>query len=237
MEENEAGHVRPGPRRRSRGALTFVREVLKAKPYPKQDEILRAMSRSRRVSVVGCNGSGKDWAAARVVLWWMNTREPAKAIVTGPTSRQVDDIVWNEIRFAYAEAQDRLAGKMFRTSRYAIDEVSFALGFATNSPYNLQGFHSPNLLVVVTEAHAVDQDDMDAVRRLNPKRLLMTGNPFTTAGVFYDSHHSRRELYKTVEISAFDTPNVKARRVVVPGMITRQDIADRKEEWGGSRTT
>jgi phage terminase large subunit len=190
------------------------------------------MSRSRRVSVVGCNGSGKDWAAARVVLWWMNTREPAKAIVTGPTSRQVDDIVWNEIRFAYAEAQDRLAGKMFRTSRYSIDEQSFALGFATNSPYNLQGFHSPNLLVVVTEAHAVDQDDMDAIRRLNPQRVLMTGNPFTRAGVFYDSHHSRRELYKTVQISAFDTPNVKARRVVVPGMITRHDIADRKEEWG-----
>ena len=114
--------------------MTFVREVLKAKPYDKQVEMLRAVSRSRRVSVVGCNGSGKDWAAARVVLWWLNTRYPAKAIVTGPTSRQVDDIVWNEIRFAYAQAQERLAGRMFRTSRYEIDEQSFALGFATNSP-------------------------------------------------------------------------------------------------------
>ena len=205
---------------------------MREKPYEKQVEILKAMSRSRRVSVVGCNGSGKDWAAARVVLWWMNTRHPAKAIVTGPTARQVDDIVWNEIRYAYGNAQDRLAGRMFRTSRYALDEQSFALGFATNSPYNLQGFHSPNLLVVITEAHAVDDGDMDAIRRLNPTRLLMTGNPFVTAGVFYDSHHSRRELYKTVQIGAFDTPNVKARRVLVPGMVTRRDIADRKDEWG-----
>ena len=48
-----------------------MREVLKEKPYYKQEEILRAVPKSRRVSVVGCNGSGKDWAAARVVLWWL----------------------------------------------------------------------------------------------------------------------------------------------------------------------
>ena len=121
---------------------------------------------------------------------------------------------------------------MFRTSRYEIDEQSFALGFATNSPYNLQGFHSPNLLVVITEAHAVREADVDAIRRLNPARLLMTGNPFVTAGAFYDSHRSRRELYQTVQISPSDTPNIKMRRLVVPGMISLQDINDRKEEWG-----
>ena len=210
----------------------FVREVLTEKPYEKQAAIFRAVARSRRVSVVGCNGSGKDWAAARVVLWWLHSHHPAKAIVTGPTSRQVDDIVWNEIRSAYVRAASRLQGRMFRTSRYEVDEQTFALGFATNSPYNLQGFHSPNLLAVVTEAHAVGTDDMDAVRRLNPGLVLMTGNPFATQGVFFDSHHSRRELYETVRISAFDTPNVKSGKSIVPGMITLQDISDRKEEWG-----
>jgi hypothetical protein len=168
--------------------VTFVREVLKERPYSKQVE------QSRRVSVVGCNGSGKDWAAARAVLWWTQSRTPAKAIVTGPTTRQVDDIVWNEIRAAYGQAPDRLAGRMFRSSRYELDEQSFALGFATNSPYNLQGFHSPNLLVVITEAHAVREADINAIRRLNPTRLLMTGNPFITAGSFYDSlEHIRSE--------------------------------------------
>ena len=191
-----------------------------------------AIARSRRVSVVGCNGSGKDWAAARAVLWWMHSRSPAKAIVTGPTTRQVDDIVWNEIRAAYSQAPDRLGARMFRTARYQLDEQSFALGFATNSPYNLQGFHSPNLLVVITEAHAVREADINAIRRLNPSRLLMTGNPFVAAGVFYDSHHSRREMYRNIQIGAFDTPNIKEQRAVIPGMITQQDIDDRKEEWG-----
>ena len=131
--------------------------------------------------------------------------------MTGPTNRQVDDIVWNEIRAAYSKAPDKLGGRMFRTPRYEKDEQSFALGFASDSPYNLQGFHSPNLLVVITEAHAVREADINAIRRLNPTRLLMTGNPFKNSGAFFDSHHSRRELYQSVQISAFDTPNIKSR--------------------------
>ena len=212
--------------------VRFVREVLGEQPYDKQESILKAVARRRRVSVVGCNGSGKDWAAARVVLWWMHSRSPVKALVTGPTTRQVDDIVWREIKYAYSGASGKLPGRMYRRSRYELDDQSFALGFATDSAYNLQGFHSPNLLVVVTEAHAVGVDEMNAIRRLNPKRLLMTGNPFATAGDFYDSHHSKRDLYRPIQISAFDTPNVKRGRRSVPGMITRQDIADRRDEWG-----
>ena len=212
--------------------VEFVKETLGGEPYPKQEEMLMGVLESRRTSVVGCNSSGKDWAAARAVLWWLHTRSPAKAVVTGPTSRQVDRIVWNEMRQAHAAAQGRLRGRMFRTSRYEVDEQTFAIGFATNSPYNLQGFHSPNLLIVVTEAHAVKDDDMDALRRLNPARLLMTGNPFVSAGAFYDSHHSRRHLYRTVQIGAHDTPNLGGKGIVVPGMITAEDIADRREEWG-----
>ena len=212
--------------------VEFVREMLGDEPYSKQEDVLRGVAESRRTSVVGCNGSGKDWAAARAVLWWLHTRTPSKAVVTGPTSRQVDHIVWNEIRHAYAGSAGRLGGRMFKTSRYEVDDRTFAIGFATNSPYNLQGFHSPNLLVVITEAHAVSDGDMDGLRRLNPARLLMTGNPFTSAGAFYDSHHLRRELYRRVRIGASDTPNVEAGRVVVPGMITEEDIADRKAEWG-----
>ena len=211
----------------------FVREALGENPYEKQVEILKAVPEHRRVSVVGCNGSGKDWTAARVVLWWVNAYSPAKAIVTGPTTRQVSDIVWREMQSAFAgAAEGKLKGKMFRTSRYEVDADTFALGFATDSPYNLQGFHSPNLLAVITEAHAVDDRDMDAIRRLNPRRLLMVGNAYVSPGTFYDSHHSKRRLYKAIKISAEDTPNFTQAESYVPGMMTRQDMADREAEWG-----
>ena len=136
-------------------ALEFVKDALGEEPYGKQQDILRAVdSEARRVSVVGCNGSGKDWTAARVVLWWVHRYSPAKAVVTGPTLRQVEDIVWNEVQFAYGKAAEKFPGKMLK-NRYDIDEQTFAVGFTSNSPHKILGYHSPHLLAVVTEAHAV----------------------------------------------------------------------------------
>ena len=99
--------------------VAFVREALPdaGLPYPKQAEMMRLAVSNRRVSVVGCNGSGKDWAVARLVLWWIETREQAKAIVTGPTQRQVDEVLWREMRFAYAMAGRALSEEM-RRARY-----------------------------------------------------------------------------------------------------------------------
>ncbi|MDA1173563.1 MAG: hypothetical protein O2826_03480 [Chloroflexi bacterium] len=73
--------------------MGFIREVLgdAGEPYAKQREIIDAVLRSRRVSVAGCNGSGKDWTVARIILWWIGTQPQAKVIVTGPTQRQADE--------------------------------------------------------------------------------------------------------------------------------------------------
>ena len=194
--------------------------------------MVEAVKDNRMVSVAGCNGSGKDWTAGRVVLWWMLNHYPAKVIISGPTHRQVADIVWNETRIAYNNSKYPLGGRMYQTTRWQLDDQHFALGVVTNDPYNLQGFHSPNLLVVITEAHAVKQPEIEALRRLNAKTVLMTGNPFTTQGEFYDSHHSMRHLYKTIQISAFDTPNIIEGKQVVEGMVSMEDIEDRKAQWG-----
>ena len=92
-----------------------MENVLGATPYDKQLEIMEAVKNNRRVSVVGCNGSGKDWTAARTLLWWMCMAYPSKVIVTGPTYRQVHEIVWNEVRHAYRNSRVPFKGRMFQT--------------------------------------------------------------------------------------------------------------------------
>ena len=210
----------------------FVRDVLgeAGMPYSKQVEMLEAVVEHRRVSVVGANSSGKDWTAARAVLWWMETRTEAKAVVTGPTQRQVEEIVWQEMREAYTVAEERLGGKML-ASKYRIDEKRFAIGFSTNKACNIQGFHSPNLLVVVTEAHAVPQDQIDAIKRLHPKRLLLVGNAMSLDGEFYESHHSRRARYHRIKISAYDTPNFTGEHGGLPGLVTPEDAEELALDW------
>jgi phage terminase large subunit len=200
--------------------------------YDKQLQMAEAVRDHNRVAVVGANGTGKDWQSARVMLWWMATRYPAICVVLGPTHRQVSDIVWKEARSAYLTARMGLGGQMYRTARWELDDRHYAVGFSTDNEYNIQGFHSPNLLVILTEAHNIEQSHIDAVKRLNPARMLLTGNAFASSGEFYDAFHGGSDLYHTIEIAASDTPNIQMGREVIPGMVTAQQIEERRKEWG-----
>ena len=222
--------------------VKFVQEVLGERPYGKQREMLRTVLARRRISVVGCNSSGKDWAAARAILHWMEFNCPAICVVVGPSHRQVNDIVWNEVRKAFGNRRtvEDWGLRLFRTARLECltsPESHYAIGLSPKDEYNLLGFHSPATLVVVTEAHAVRQEDFDSIRRLNPKCILMTGNPFAVQGEFFNSHHSLRGLWDPINISVFDTPNLGPEAPYdgypeYEGMATKRTVAERAEEWG-----
>ena len=210
----------------------FFDNVLGVEPYAKQLEIVDALRDNQRVAVVGCNGSGKDWMSARIMLWWQSVHYPAITVVLGPTHRQVSDIVWKEARSSFLEPKFPLGGRMYQTARWEHDDRHYALGLAVDNDMNLQGFHSPNLLVIITEAHNVSQSHIDAVKRLNPAKILLTGNAFANGGEFFEAFHGGAGLYKTIEISAFDTPNIIEGSNRIPGMVTREQIEERRREWG-----
>ena len=211
----------------------FVENVLGAagKPYSKQRDMLSAVAASRRVSVVGANGCGKGWALARLILWWVETRARAKVVVLSSTQRQVCEVLWQELAAVCDAAGDALSGKLTR-GRYTISPERFAIGFATNNPDNIHGFHSPELLLIVDEAHAVRESHFDAALRLNPAKTLLAGNAFSTSGTFYESHHARRHHYDRIRISAYDTPNLTGKEPAAPGLINADDIADKALHWG-----
>src|SRR3990167_941905 len=210
----------------------FFDHVLGAVCYPKQAAILQAVARHSRVAVCGANGTGKDWAAGRLLLWWLQTRRPAKVVVIGPTERQAHDVVFSEAQTAFRQARVPLGGVMAQTARYQIYEETFAVGFATDNPLNIQGYHSPNLLVIITEAHNVAQSHVDAIKRLNPACLLLTGNALATSGEFHAAFYEARDAWHTVHIAAQDVPGVADDAPEIPGLITRQRVAEAAAEWG-----
>lgn len=200
--------------------------------YQKQLDIFKSVRDNRRTSVVGATSSGKDWATGRLLLWWLAIHDEAAVIVVGPTSRQVDEIVWREARDAYKKSKMPLGGRMFETSQYEIDAKRYALGFSTDKPFNLQGFHSPHLLVIVTEAHNVSDDHFHAIEYLNAERVILTGNALSVSGEFYRAHNTRDGMYHTIKIEAKDTPNIQQGRVVIPGMLTVADVEDKRRKLG-----
>lgn len=214
---------------------TFLYHATGDKLYGKQKQIARALTKERRVAVKGCNASGKDYLTGRLVLWWQQYYNDAITVVIGPTDRQVKKVVWEHTRTAYNRANANgvnLGGRMLETAEWKIADNHFAIGFSTDDPNNIQGFHSPNLLVIVTEAHQVPDTHIDAAFRLMPRCLVMTGNPFSISGTFFEAFHSQADRWATYTISAFDTPNVRARESRVPGLITIEDVEDRRAEVG-----
>jgi len=216
----------------------WFRDALGANAYDRQLEIPRSVLQNRRTAVLGANSTGKDFMAGRIVLWWLmgwlERKEPAKVVIIGPTGRQVSEIVWRETRQAFYAAKVPMEGKMLpKDAKFEIADDTFAIGFATDKPYQLQGFHSPHLLVIVTEAHGMADEDMQAIIRLNPERMLLTGNAIVQSGEFYEALEGTKvDIYHGIRISAFDSPNVQSGVVVIPGLVTTEDIEDRKREWG-----
>jgi len=202
------------PHERFDRPVEFVRHDLKTPLWGKQAQILRAIKRNRRTAVRSSNGSGKTFVAATAVIWWLMAHpyEPAMVVTTAPTQHQVRDLLWREIRSLYAKNATLIGGTLGRTT-LEIDHNHYATGLSTDSPERFQGFHETNILFVVDEASGVREQVFDAIEgsmTSRRARLLLIGNPTSLAGTFYKAFHQRRTQYKTIHISAFDTPNLSA---------------------------
>ena len=206
----------------------FAKDYLGIHPWKKQREILSAIASHSRVAVRSCNGSGKTFTAALAAIWWLMAYDEAIVITTAPTERQVQNLLWREIRGIYLKNRDLIGGKITAT-RLELSSKRYAFGFSTNTTERFQGFHNQNLLVIVDEASGVKEPIFDAIRSClttaNAK-LLMIGNPQNLSGTFYDAFHKNRQRWETIHVSAFDTPTftreIAAHEPPPPGILTRE---------------
>ena len=187
----------------------FAERFFGVRPWSKQREVLRLLRDHDLVAVRSCNGSGKTFTAALATLWWLVAhQDEATVITTAPSERQVKELLWREIRKLHGRNPEWLGGKLTST-RLELSERRFAYGFSTDTAGRFQGFHSENILVIVDEAAEMREHIFDAIfgsLTSENAKMLMIGNPSRLAGTFYDAFHKNRGRWKTVHISAFDTP-------------------------------
>ena len=214
--------------------VRFARQVLGVNLWSKQEEVLEAVRRERRVAVKSGNGLGKDFTAAVAVLWYLHCHDPAIVLSTAPTFRQVRHVLWRQIHSLYRRASDTLGGRMLDT-RWELAEDRYAMGLSASDADQFQGFHSPNMFVVVDEAEGVDEEiyeAMESVMTSANTRLLLIGNPTTTSGGFHRAFHRERGIYRTITISALESPNVRQGRIEIPGLTTAAWVEERRAMWG-----
>ena len=126
----------------------FAQEVLGVNLWAKQIEVVEAIRDHQRVAVKSGNGLGKGFSAAVAILWFLVCHEPAVVLSTAPTFRQVRHVLWREVHRLYLKGKYSLGGKLLET-RLEMDGERFALGLSADSGDEFQGFHSPNMLIVV----------------------------------------------------------------------------------------
>ncbi len=187
-----------------------------------QKAIVRSVQHNPRTVVKSGHARGKDYTAALVSLLFVYLKSPAKVISTAPTQRQVRDIMMSEAKRIWLRAKIPLGGDFLAESlRFPGEPERFLLGFKASdtAPEAWTGFHSQNLMVVVTEASGIEQETFDAIEGLltGDSRLLLVLNPNRMAGESYKAFSNPR--YTKFTLNCLDAPNVVARKVVIPGQV------------------
>ena len=76
-----------------------MRQVLKTEPDAWQSDLLNAIqSGERKISIRSGHGVGKSTTASWAMLWFLITRYPVKIVVTAPTSAQLFDALFAELK-------------------------------------------------------------------------------------------------------------------------------------------
>lgn len=208
--------------------------------WDKLEEIAKAIPRHKRIIVPSGHGVGKTFDAAHIVLWFLIAYSPSKVITTAPTWHQVKELLWAEIHGAYAKSYLPFGGTL-TTTKLEFSKDWFAVGLSTKESaetrefgaQKFQGFHSPNLLVVVDEGAGVPQEIFTACESLivsENNRILVIGNPSSPTGPFYEACKDPR--WHKIKISCFDHPNVKEGREIIPGAVTKDWVEDKRLKWG-----
>lgn len=212
----------------------FSEIVLGVRPWAMQRQIMRAVARYPRVAVKSCHASGKSFVSALLAVWWLTTRRNSILVTTAPTFRQVEKVLWAEIKRAVRGAKMALPGRLLGPAEWKIDDKWFGMGVSTDDPDAFQGIHADSVLCILDEASGVKGHTWvgaDAILSGGDCRLLSIGNPTDPTGDFATEFMSLPPEARFT-ISAFDTPNLKAGRTVIRGLVEPAWVEDKKKRWG-----
>ncbi len=201
----------------------YVEKVLGEKPWAIQKRIVESVAANKRTAVKSCHGAGKSFTAARTCVWFLQNFANSVVLTTAPSYQQVQDVLWKEIRLAWAKAnKDLVVGRLFDGQpRLEIDKTWFCHGFATDDPSNFQGTHAPHVLIIFDEACGISPkiwQALDGNLSSEHVRFLSIGNPTDPSNNFFDECAS--PATNTITISAFDTPNFTAFGITDEDIIT-----------------
>jgi len=198
--------------------VSFVKDVFNVEPDEWQASLLQAIAdNKRRISVRSGHGVGKSTAASWAMLWYLLTRYPVKVVVTAPTSSQLFDALFAEIKRWVKEMppalsellevkSDRIELRPSPTEAFISARTSRA-----EQPEALQGIHSDNVMLVADEASGVPEAVFEAAAGSMSGHNALTillGNPVRSSGYFFETHNRLKDEWFTLHVNCEKTKRV-----------------------------
>lgn len=219
--------------------VAFCYDVLKVEHlWEKQIEILEELNKPpHRVLCAASHAVGKSFISACYVLFTFFCFPDSITITTAPTQRQVEDVLWRQIR-----SLNIIDPKLFRGQhkpRLEISKTWYAMGFTPNSGDALQGIHpkSGTMTIVFDEAVGIPREIWEACNGLDNDdvRWLCIFNPTETTCQAFVEWQDPRSHWKNITISGMEHPNIEAELLglppIVPGAIRLNHYNDLLVKW------
>ena len=171
----------------------------------------------RKMSVRSGHGTGKSTTASWAMLWFLLLRYPVKVVVTAPTSSQLVDAMFAELKRWInelpRELQELLNVKSDRVELVRAPAEAFisCRTARAETPEALAGVHSDNVLLIVDEASGVPEQVFEAAAGSmsgHNATTLMLSNPTRSSGTFFESHNRMANAWWTRRWSCVDSPLV-----------------------------
>lgn len=247
------GHSKVRPRKDYRADIVgYFRDVLGVELWAQQQIGARLVEKFDRVAGKSGRRTGKSKLASGVALWWYDCWD-GRCIFTAPGDKQVNGVMWREIRLTRANAKQPIDGDMGQLARTGLRDGSGReiIGFTAGESEAMQGYaanaNNP-LMFIVDEASGVEQGIYDAIQgnRAGGGKLILTGNPTRTSGEFFDAFHTKQRTRLVgpdgAQLDDFDPASIgyatftmsteEVAVLGIPGLAAPEYLAERAREWG-----
>lgn len=237
--------------------VEFAKQVLGIWPSRKQCEILRSVSKGQRVAVASGHKVGKSTSLAMLALWFYCSFPGARVVITATTDRQVNGIIWREIKRLVRNSRLPIPGAYeikIRAAGGLDDPSNFAeiRGYTAKEAEAIAGISGEYILYLVDEASGVAPEIFEAIegnRAAGNAWVFLISNPTRASGEFFDAFHSKSSQYITIHIDSRESPNVTGewremqvwdrdrgewlpRTSRVPGLASPEWVAEKLRDWG-----
>lgn len=171
----------------------------------------------KRITVESGHGTGKSTVLAWLILWYLFCFKNAQIPCTAPTSEQMHDVLWKEIRLWLDRMPKPISSLYEWMEGYVRIKESPKTWFARaktarkEAPEALAGVHGDFVMFIIDEASGVPEEIFNVAEGAltGPNVLvIMISNHTRLIGYFHDSHNKDKKNWQRLSFDSEESPIV-----------------------------